>query len=90
MTITEINQAIMVGNLTNDQLDSVLMAIKYARGQISRTNRFTLTIGKEVKFRNSKLNMMTFGTVQKINHKNVVVRVGNTTWRVPANMIEAA
>ena len=34
LSITEINHAIMFGDLTNDQLNSVVEAIKFARGRL--------------------------------------------------------
>jgi len=88
MNINEINQAIMWGKWTNEQLDSMSMAIKYARTQLGKKNKYSFNPGDTVKFvaRGREVR----GTVMKIMQKNVKVKEGMTMWRVPANMLEAA
>jgi hypothetical protein len=89
--ISEINRAIISGNFTNDQLTSIIDAVKFARAQIAQQNKYTLTIGTKVKFTNSRNGMEITGDVQKINRKFVIVKTGPlNTWRVPANMLSAA
>lgn len=88
--ISEINHAIMFDGLTNDQLDSVMMAVKFARTQIAKANTlYRFKVGSDVKFRNSKRNEISYGKITKIARKFVTVQVGSTMWRVPANMLEA-
>ena len=89
--ISEINRAIISGNFTNDQLTSIIDAVKFARAQIMQKNKNTLTVGTKVKFTNSRNGMEITGDVQKINRKFVIVKTGPlNTWRVPANMLSAA
>ena len=89
--ISEINRAIISGNFTNDQLTSIIDAVKFARVQIMQKNKNTLTVGTRVKFTNSRSGMEITGDVQKINRKFVIVKTGPlNTWRVPANMLSAA
>jgi hypothetical protein len=89
--ISEINRAIISGNFTNDQLTSIIDAVKFARAQIAQQNKYTLTVGTKVKFTNSRSGMVIIGDVQKINRKFVIVKTGTlNTWRVPANMLSAA
>jgi len=89
--ISEINRAIISGNFTNDQLTSIIDAVKFARAQIAQQNKYTLTVGTKVKFTNSRSGMVIIGDVQKINRKFVIVKTGPlNTWRVPANMLSAA
>jgi hypothetical protein len=89
--ISEINRAIISGNFTNDQLTSIIDAVKFARAQIMQKNKNTLTVGTKVKFTNSRNGMVITGDVQKINRKFVIVKTGPlNTWRVPANMLSAA
>lgn len=92
-TIQEINSSIIAGNFTNEQLDSIVMAIKFARNQIVKQNRGSMVVGTKVKFTSSRSGRAVFGTVQKVNRKFIIVRENgfNTlggTWRVPANMLE--
>lgn len=89
-TIQEINAAIIRGNFTNDQLNSIVYAVKYARGQLNKINRRQLTLGDTVKFTNSRTGRVEIGAVTKIMVKNILVKTGTTTWRVPANMLEVA
>lgn len=95
MDINAITHAIMFGDLTNEQLSAVSMAVKYRRGQLTITARRSVTPGSKVKFvcRNGTY---VFGDVTKINRKTVIVRdtrpnaIGyHTTWRVPASMLES-
>lgn len=88
-TINEINHTIISGAFTNDQLDSIMAAVKFARGQIATKNKFTLVIGTSVKFV-GRQGQTVIGEVQKVNRKFIIVRSGMTNWRVPANMLSAA
>jgi hypothetical protein len=87
-TIQEINSAIMFGDLTNDQLDSIVMAIKYRRNQLGREVKRAVSPGARVKFYSSRRNQTVFGTVEKVAIKYVTVNSGIARWRVPANMLE--
>jgi hypothetical protein len=88
MNIKEINSAIMFGNLTNDELNSIGDAIRYRRSQLTTQTRRSLTLGCAVKFTNSRTGQDVTGKVNKINRKFVIVDAGFTRWRVPANMLE--
>lgn len=92
-TIQEINSTIISGVFSNEQLDSITMAIKFARNQLAQKNKFTLTRGSKVKFVSSRSGKTVLGTVEKVNRKFIIVRENGMmfqTWRVPANMLEAA
>ena len=89
--ISAINGAILAGNFTDEQLNSIGDAIRFARAQIAQQNKYTFKVGTKVKFTNSRNGMVVTGDVQKINRKFVIVRTGPlNTWRVPANMLSAA
>lgn len=87
-TISEVNFAIMQGDFTNDQLDSIMSAIKFRRSQISKQTKRALTIGSQVKFTSNRNGMTYSGVVEKIAIKNVIVRTPLGGYRVPANMLE--
>lgn len=89
-TIQEINSAIMFGNLSNDQLDSIISAVKYRRGQLTREVKRQIVVGTQVKFYSSKRGQNFTGTVEKVAVKFVTVNTGTMRWRVPANMLEIA
>ena len=89
LTISEVNSAIMHQDWTNDQLNSMVMAIKYARERLTKQNVWSLTHGAQVQFVD-RAGRKQIGTVTKINRKKVIVRVGMTNWNVPANMLSAA
>lgn len=88
ITIQQVNETIMFGNLSNDQLDSVIHAVKFARNQLMKANKRSLTIGSDVKFVSSRTGQYVFGKVTAIKTKNVIVNAGFTNWRVPASMLE--
>ena len=78
----------MFGDLSNDQLDSIISAIKYRRGQLTREVKRQITVGASVKFYSSKRGQNFTGIVEKIAVKYITVYTGGGRWRVPANMIE--
>ena len=88
--ISAINGAILAGNFTNVQLNSIGDAIRFARAQLGQQNKYTLRVGTKVKFTSSRSGMEVTGDVQKINRKFVIVKSGVTNWRVPASMLSAA
>lgn len=87
-TIQEINTGIMFGNLSNDQLNSVMQAVKYARSQLGKDIKRSLKAGDQVQFTSSKTGNTIVGTVDKVAIKYVTVRTQQGLWKVPANMLE--
>lgn len=87
-TINEINHEIMQGSFTNDQLASILSAIKYRKAQMSREIKRTIRVGDQVKFYHPKLGRDLSGPVRSVKIKNIVVATASGTYRVPANLLE--
>jgi predicted Zn-dependent protease len=87
MNIMTINTAILQGGFTNDQLTSIIDAVKFARARLTDMNKRSLRIGDAVSFRSSKTGQTVSGKVRKIAIKFVTVDTGQTLWRVPANML---
>ena len=88
MTITELNQAIMFSEFTNDQLNSLQMAIKFARAKLGKQNKYAFSPGDTVRF--DSRGKRYVGIVKRILVKNIVVQTSLGTYKVPANMLEAA
>jgi hypothetical protein len=86
-TIQEINTAIIQGGLTNDELVSIIDAVKFARSRLAQATKYSLRIGDNVEFTSSKTGRLTRGHVTKIAIKYVTVDTGMGQWRVPANML---
>lgn len=90
-TIQEINSIIMFGNFTNDQLNSILSAVKFRRNQLAREAKRSFLPGSQVKFTSTRNGQTVVGTVEKVAIKYVTVRDGfYGLWKVPASMLEAA
>ena len=95
-SVAEVNSAIISGNFTNEQLNAIGDAIRFARAQIANQVKCTLVKGTKVKFTSSRNGQIILGTVDKVNRKYVLVRENKpnslvgSIWRVPANMLEAA
>jgi len=93
MNIKQINTAIMQGDLTNEELNSIGDAIRFARAQLVARNKMVLSVGATVKFTSSTRGTIS-GVVKKINRKFIIVDSKNpgsftsSIWRVPANMLE--
>jgi hypothetical protein len=89
VNIKEINTAIISGQFTNDDLNSIVEALRYARAQLIKQNRRGLMVGDTVKFTSSRNGITYTGTVNKIKIKNVLVRTNaGALFNVPANMLE--
>ena len=87
MNIKEINTAIIHGTFTNEELTSVLDAVKFAKTLLGSKNKMMLRIGDNVNFTSSKTGKNVTGVVTKIAIKYVTVRTATGLWRVPANML---
>lgn len=89
-TIQDVNSAIMFGDFTNDQLNSIIAAVKYRRAQMIKQNTRSFMLGDTVKFTSNRNGVTYTGTVNKIKIKYVLVRTNAGLFNVPANMLEAA
>ncbi len=88
MNITQINTAILQGGWTNDQLSSMIDAVKFARARLTGQTKRNLRIGDNVHFNSTKLKGAgVTGVVVKIAIKFVTVKTISGLWRVPANML---
>ena len=87
MNVDRINSAIIQGNLTNDELTTVIEAVKYARSRLQKQVKNALMIGDNVNFTSSKTGQNVTGVVTKIAIKYVTVKTLQGAWRVPANML---
>ena len=88
MNITQINTAILQGSFTNNQLTSIIDAVKFARARLTEQTKRSLTIGDNVHFNSTKLKGAgVTGVVVKIAIKFVTVKTVSGRWRVPANML---
>ena len=90
MNIKDINSAIISGVFTNDDLNSIVDAVKYARSQLGKQNRRSLMLGDTVKFTSNRNGVTYTGDVEKIKLKYVLVRTNHGLFNVPANMLEVA
>ena len=88
-TIQEVNTAIMFGDFTNEQLNSIISAVTYARTQLGKQKIREFRKGDTVKFTSVKRGCVMSGTVSKVAIKYVTVATQQGLWKVPANMLEA-
>jgi hypothetical protein len=77
----------MFSDLTNDELMSVIDAVKWKRATIAKLTKASLRVGDNVNFTSSKTGMNMTGVVMKIAIKYVTVKTIQGLWRVPANML---
>ena len=87
MNVQQINTALITGSFTNDELSSVIDAVKYARSRLTQQTKGSLRVGDAVEFTSTKNRMTYTGTVQKIAIKFVTVKTNQGLWKVPANML---
>jgi small-conductance mechanosensitive channel len=87
MKLQEIRHAIKFGSFTNDELNTLSDAIRFARTELVHEVKRGLSIGDNVTFTSSRTGKDVTGVVEKIAVKYVTVRTVEGGWRVPANML---
>lgn len=87
MNISEINTAIIHGSFSNDELTAIIDAVKFARAKLGRATMWAIKRGDKVSYISSRTGQPVVGEVIDIKIKNVIVQVGATRWKVPANML---
>jgi hypothetical protein len=87
MNIKDINQTIMFGTWTNDELTSIIDAVKWNRAQLIQATKRSLRVGDNVNFTNSITRQNITGIVTKIAIKYITVKTVQGSWCVPANML---
>jgi hypothetical protein len=90
MDINTINGAIMRGGYSNDDLNSIMDAVKYARSKLGRAKLRAFGVGDTVKFTSNRNGRVYQGVVEGVKIKNVIVNTAMGRFRVPANMLESA
>ena len=86
-TVQDICNAIAFGNLNNDDLNTVIESVKFARKRLTQKTKAAMMLGDRVQFTSTKTGRTLQGTVQKIAIKYVTVRTQEGLWKVPANML---
>ena len=89
MDFLQIVNSINNTSLTNQQLDEIVQAVKYARAQLASRVSRSLSPGDTVQFRSNKNGRTISGTLESIKIKNAIVATTAGRYRVPMNMLEA-
>lgn len=87
MTPTQIKAALISGVFSNDEINEIAMAVRFARSKLTKQVKRSLRVGDQVKFNGR--NGVSVGQLTKVAIKYATVKVGYTQWRVPMNMLEA-
>ena len=87
LTIQQVNSAIMLQSWTNEQLTSMIDAVKWNRANLAKVTKRSLTIGDNVNWTSGRTGVNVTGVVMKIAIKYVTVKTVQGLWRVPANML---
>jgi hypothetical protein len=90
MDITEIRSAIVSGQFSVTELETLAQALKFARNQLSRRNTFAFRSGDTVKFTNPKTGVTFRGSVDRVKQKYVLVATPQGRYNVPASLLESA
>lgn len=90
MNVMEINTEILQGGFTNEQLNSITDAVRFARARLADQTKRTLRVGSQVKFTSNRNGSVYKGTLESIKIKNAIVATQMGRYKVPMNMLEAA
>jgi len=72
-----------------DQIKQIVNAVNFRRDILNRQNKFMFKVGQKVCF-TKRDGVVETGMVQKVAIKKAQVKVSNTLWTVPFNMLKAA
>jgi hypothetical protein len=84
-----VRSAIISGRFSNQELDAIADALRFARSQLTKQNTRALRAGDIVKFTSNRNGITYQGTVEKVKLKFVLVATPAGRYNVPANMLEA-
>jgi len=84
-----VRSAIISGRFSNQDLDAIADALRFARSQLTKQNTRALRAGDVVKFTSNRNGITYQGTVEKVKLKYVLVATPAGRYNVPANMLEA-
>lgn len=87
LSVQDINSAIISGNFTIDDINSILQAVTFARTRLAQKTKASLRLGDDVQFTNPRTGCVTAGHVVKIAVKFVTVQTNAGRWKVPASML---
>ena len=89
MEFTAVINTINTTSLTNQQLDEIAEAVRYARAQLTHRAARSLRAGDTVQFHSNKMGRTVQGRLESIKIKNAIVATALGRYRVPMNMLEA-
>ena len=90
MDIKQINSAIITGEFTNEQLTSIIDAVRFARERLTVKAKCQFAVGSKVQFTSTKRNQVIVGSIRKVAQKYATVETTQGMWKVPMNMLTAA
>lgn len=90
ITVQQVNAAIISGQFTNDEINTIVDAIKFARSQLTRQATGQIRTGASVKFTSNRDQITYTGTVTKVARKYITVSTSRGLFRVPGNMLTVA
>ena len=85
MNMSEIKQAVMRGNFSTTELQSLM---SYTRTVQETQTKATLNVGDDVWV--VQKTKRTPGVIEKVNIKRAIVNMQGSSYNVPLSMIEAA
>lgn len=88
-TFTEVLHYIQNEQLSNDDLNRVIDAVKWSRARNARKAAVSLPLGSLVRF-DSRRQGLVVGVLKNIKIKNATVEANGVRWNVPLAMLEAA
>lgn len=89
MNVKQINAAILAGDFSMEELRAIWDTVKLANQRASMLKARNFMVGDKVSF-GGRDGRKYQGTVTKIAIKNLVVNTPSGSYRVPANMLQAA
>lgn len=88
--VNDLNAVVaLIRNMNNDDLNTVIQAIKDQRDYLAKQTAVTFRRGDMVQFdRGPRRGGLATGEVVKVNTKSVAVMVGNVKWRVAPGLLK--
>lgn len=87
MSVKQINTLIFTTDLSNDDLNLIIDAIKFKRARLADYAKATIRKGANVEFKSARQGHFVRGFVTKVAQKYATVDTGMGMYRVPLNML---
>ena len=89
MNCEDLMKEIIAGRWTNEEIDNLVAAVRFACEFKAKEAKASLRVGHKATFKDRSGKTLV-GVVSKINNKSILIFVDGARWRVSPSLVSAA